>query len=263
MYPELAQIGAWTLRSYSVVTEIGIIVGIIAAYKVARRHGIGGESFLDMAIWAVIAGIVGSRLYYVAIAWEQERFWEQPVRILFSWEGGLVFQGAIAGAVLALLILMRRHRISFWTLGDIGAIGLALGHAIGRWACFFQGCCYGEPTDLPWGVTFPSHLEPVHPTMIYESLANLVIFAILWRFDQHKPYLGSTFSLYLILYSTVRFLNEFLRGDPAEVILGLRLAQWASLFTIAAAAAIFFYLSRAGQRPRFDALHPEAAPPQS
>jgi phosphatidylglycerol:prolipoprotein diacylglycerol transferase len=248
LHPELAQIGAWTLRSYSIVTEIGIIVGIIVAYRVARRHGIPGETFLDMAIWTVIAGIVGSRLYYVAIAWEQERFYAEPIRILYSWEGGLVFQGAIVGAVLALGFMVRRHRYSFWMLGDIGAVGLAIGHAIGRWACFFEGCCYGEAADVPWAVLFPNHADPVHPTMIYESLANLAIFAVLWQADRRKPFFGFTFSLYLVLYSTVRFLNEFLRGDPAEVLLGLRLAQWVCLATIAAGVLFLYYLSRTASR---------------
>jgi phosphatidylglycerol:prolipoprotein diacylglycerol transferase len=143
-------------------------------------------------------------------------------------------------------------------LGDIGAIGLVIGHAIGRWACFFEGCCYGEAADLPWAVLFPTHIETVHPTMIYESLANFAIFGVLWLGDKRKPFYGFTFSLYLILYSTARFLNEFLRGDPAEVLLGLRLAQWVCLATIAAGLLFLFYLSRAGVRPDTGELRPEA-----
>mgnify|MGYP005838560935 CR=1 FL=1 len=231
MYPELLHIGPWSLRTYSVVTEIGIVVGVIAAYAAARRQGVRGETFFDVAIWTVIAGIVGSRLYYVLVNWELERFADEPMRILYSWEGGLVFQGAIAGSLLALLVLARLRRLPFLLIADIGAVGLPLGHTIGRFACFFQGCCYGLPTDLPWGVQFPNHDTPVHPTMIYESIANFLIFAVLWHLDKRKRFLGLTFSLYLILYSSVRFANEFLRGDPADVLWGLRVAQWVSLGT--------------------------------
>lgn len=257
LYPELFQIGAWTLRSYTVVTEIGIVVGIVVAYMVARRHGIRAETFLDLTIWTIIAGVVGSRLYYVAITWEQEQFYADPVRILYSWEGGLVFQGAILGAVPMLAFLVRRHRLPYLMLADIGVIGLSIGHAVGRWACLFEGCCYGQPTDLPWGVLFPTHAEPLHPTMIYESLANLVIFATLWQVDKRKPFLGFTSALYLISYSSARFLIEFLRGDPAEMVLGLRLAQWVCLVTILAGIALLLYLRRTQPADRFAGVQPE------
>ena len=259
MYPELVHLGSFTIRTYSVVTELGIIVGVIAAYKAARRQGIGADTFIDMALYAVIAGIVGSRLYYVAIAWEQERFYADPLRIVASWEGGLVFQGAILGAVLALLVFVRRHHLPLLLVLDIGAVGIVLGHAIGRWACFFGGCCYGKPTTLPWGVQFPFLDEPVHPTMIYESFANLIIFAVLWNVDKRKPYRGLTFALYLIMYSTVRFLDEFLRGDPAEVIAGLRLAQWVCLGTIVAGGLVLLYARRGRQEAPVAAVEQQAA----
>ncbi|MHB1005246.1 MAG: prolipoprotein diacylglyceryl transferase [Chloroflexota bacterium] len=244
MYPELIQIGGWTLRSYSLITELGVIVGIIVAYKVARRQGLSPETFFDITIWTVIAGIVGSRLYYVAVAWGQERFYEEPIRIVYSWEGGLVLQGALVGAVIAIIILVWIHHVPFMLIGDIVAVGMSLGHAIGRWADFLNGCCYGQLTDLPFGVQFPLLREPVRPTMIYESLANLAIFLALWKLDKRKPFLGFTLCLYLISYSTVRFLVEFLRGDSAEMILGLRLVQWASLVTIVGAGLLLLYLRR-------------------
>ncbi len=244
MYPELVHVGPFTLRTYTLVSEIGIIVGLIAAYKAARRHGLATLVFVDAAIWTLIAGIVGARLYYVAINWELERFYEEPLRIAHSWEGGLVFQGAIIGAAMAAYAFHRLRRVRFLLLADVAFVALPLGHSIGRWACFFQGCCYGRPTDLPWGVRFPLLAEPVHPTMVYESVANFLLFLILWRLDVRKPFLGFSAGLYLVLYSAVRFLVEFLRDDPATVIAGLRLAQWLSLGSLAVGVVLLLYLSR-------------------
>ncbi|MHB1132372.1 MAG: prolipoprotein diacylglyceryl transferase [Chloroflexota bacterium] len=242
MYPELLQIGSFTLRSYSLITELGIIIGVLAAYRAARRHNIGKDAFIDVAIWAVLCGIIGTRLYYVMVNWELERYAEEPLRVFASWEGGLIFQGAIPGGLLGIFIAIRRTGLSFLQVTDFGAIGLSIGHAIGRWACFFNGCCYGSATDLPWGVTFPFFDHPVQPTMIYESIANFFIFAILWRFDARKPLPGYTLALYLVLYSTVRFLDEFTRGDPADMVGGLRLAQVVSLLTFAVGLSIMLAL---------------------
>lgn len=256
MYPELFQIGPFTLRSYSIITEIGIIVGVLAGYRAARRQGVKADDFIDLAIWTVAGGIIGARLWYAALAWEQERYWEEPIRILFSWEGGLVFQGAIFGGLLGMLVFVARHRLPFLLLADIGAVGMPLGHSIGRVACFFNGCCYGEATDLPWGVVFPFLDHAVHPTMLYESLANLGIFALIWKLDRRKPFLGFSFSLYLILYSSVRFLNEFLRGDLTQYFFGLRQAQVVSLLTLAAGLALLAYLRFSRRSKTADAGQP-------
>lgn len=242
MYPELLQIGSFTLRTYSVLTEIGIVVGVLAAYRAARRQGISTDTYVDLAVWAVLSGIVGSRLWYVVVNWELENYVQEPLRVFASWEGGLIFQGAIVGGILGVLLAARRAGLPFLLVGDLGALGLSLGHAIGRWACFFNGCCYGTETDLPWGVTFPFHSAPVQPTMIYESLANFVIFGLLWKLDARKPLPGFTLALYLVLYSTVRFLDEFTRGDPAELLYGLRVAQVVSLGTLLAGLALLLFL---------------------
>ncbi len=242
MYPELLHVGAFTLRTYTLLSEIGILVGLVAAYKVAKRHGLGTMLFVDAAIWTLIAGIAGARLYYVVVNWELERFADEPLRILHTWQGGLVFQGALIGAALAMIAYHRVRRQPFLLLADVGFVALPLGHSVGRWGCFFQGCCYGQPTDLPWGVRFPFLAEPVHPTMVYESIANLFIFLILWQLDKRKPFHGFSAGLYLILYSVVRFFNEFLRGDPSVVVAGLRLAQWASVGSFLIGAIMLLYL---------------------
>lgn len=232
MFPELLNVGSFTLRTYSVVTEIGIVIGVLAAYKAAKRRGVSTDAFIDLAIWSVLFGIIGSRLWYVVVNWDLEHYVQEPLRVFASWEGGLIFQGAIVGGVLGIVLGIRRTGLPLLLVGDLGALGLSLGHAIGRWACWFNGCCYGTETSLPWGVTFPFHSTPVHPTMIYESLANFAIFGVLWRLDARKPGFGFTLGLYLVLYSTVRFLDEFTRGDPADLLLGLRLAQVVSLGTL-------------------------------
>ncbi|MCL5074556.1 MAG: prolipoprotein diacylglyceryl transferase [Chloroflexi bacterium] len=228
MYPELLHLGGLTIRSYTLMIEIGLIVGLLVAYKEARRLGFTAEQFIDLAIWVVVAAVVGTRLYYVAINWpEFEHDWWGIIR---TWEGGLVFHGALLGGLLAAIIYVHTHRLPFWPVADFAAPGLILGQAIGRIGCFLNGCCYGVATTLPWGVTFPWNAgERLQPTQLYESAANFGIFAILWGLRKNKPWDGFLFVSYLILYSSVRFTLEFVRGDPAQVFDSLRLAQWVSL----------------------------------
>ena len=135
------------------------------------------------------------------------------------WKGGLVFYGGLLASVIFAWYYINKHQLPLWKLADVLAPSLALGQAIGRWGCFFAGCCYGIRTDVPWAITFsdPKSLAPLdvalHPTQIYLSLNSLIIFGILLFLRKHKSFDGQVFWAYGILYSIGRFIIEYFRGD--------------------------------------------------
>ena len=242
MYPELLHIGSWTLRTYSLMLDLGIVLGVLLAYFEARRIGLPLERMIDLVIVAVVGGVVGARLYYVAVNWPefQNDFW----KIIRTWEGGLVLQGAILGALVVSAIYIWRRKLPLFAILDMGMPGAILAQAVGRIGCLFNGCCYGVPTNAPWGISFPLVVDsvPREPTQLFEFFGDLVVLGILWLLRKRKPFDGFIFALYLILYSIVRIVVEFYRGDPADTIGGFRVAQVASFGIMAAGFAVMLFL---------------------
>jgi phosphatidylglycerol:prolipoprotein diacylglycerol transferase len=171
-------------------------------------------------------------------------YYMQHPREIFSLttlQAGGVFQGGVILALIVATLYMRRKKLPVWLTADVFAPGIALGHAIGRLGCFSAGCCWGSPCDLPWKVTFsnpetnrmfgtPLNI-PLHPTQLYEAFAEAVIFYILYRAWARPHSNGQIIGLYLVLYSTVRFLVEFVRFHEQALPLGgpFSLTQWISL----------------------------------
>jgi phosphatidylglycerol:prolipoprotein diacylglycerol transferase len=138
------------------------------------------------------------------------------------------------------------------------APGIALGHVIGRLGCLLAGCCYGRPTELPWGVTFTSPVAaanvgtplgiPLHPTQLYDAGAELLILAFLLIFEKRgRPFAGRTFWLYMLLYAISRFIVEIFRGDDRGMLAGLSTSQVVSLLVVPAAIVMLMRLSRRGR----------------
>jgi phosphatidylglycerol:prolipoprotein diacylglycerol transferase len=182
-------------------------------------------------------------------------FRDHPWQVFQTWRGGMSFHGGLVGGVLAGVIYAWRKRLSFWAFADAVAPGLALGYAIGRIGCLLNGCCYGGPTDLPWGMVFrdADHgilTPPSHPVQIYASLLNLGICALLVRLYRRPHATGQVLVSYLVLYSIYRFGVEYLRaGYTAHVTsLGLTQAQVASLAVIAAGLVGLYLLQRRAAR---------------
>ncbi len=250
MHPVLIQIGSFEVRSYGVMILVGFVLAVWWAMRVASRYGIDPEGILDFVLFTALAGIVGSRLVFVALDWSS--FARQPVRVLYFWEGGLSFHGAVIGGGLAVALLARRWGIPFLQLADVLAPGVALAYAIGRIGCFLGGCCYGVPTELPWACSFQDpfdphvHTPPSHPTQIYASLSNLLIFALLARMQRPPHCMGKVFWAYLTLYGVYRFVVEFWRiGATSSVLaLGLSDAQWVSIVMVVAGGIQWVRASR-------------------
>lgn len=220
MRPELIKIGPFTLYTYGFMWMVGIWLAVWRALRHAPRYGIRQDDVLDIAFWSVALGIVGGRLAFVITNWSQ--YAPDPLSAFRVWEGGMSYFGGFGLAIAVAIYLIRKRRIPIWQLGDLAAPSLALGYGIARIGCFAAGCCYGAPTDLPWGVQFPGHDHAVHPTQLYATAMNLLIFVILTFWAQRRQFEGQLFAGFLILHGLYRFINEFFRaGATSRLMLGV------------------------------------------
>ncbi len=172
---------------------------------------------------------------------EWRHYINAPWEVLAIWHGGLVWYGGFLGGLTAGLVYARRHRLSSVRLADHLSPAIALGHGIGRIGCFFNGCCYGRPTDQWCGVLFPGHAQPVLPTQLFEAAGVFLIAFILYQLQQRQSarYPGRLFGLYLTCYGMLRFGLEFLRGDQQVWRAGLTLQQLISLLGIMVGTFLF------------------------
>ncbi len=218
MHPELFKIGPLTIHTYGVLVAAGFLLGLGLAVRQARKEGIPPDKIVDLGFYILLSALIGSRLFYILI--NASHYLKNPLDIFKIWEGGLVFYGGLLLAVPTVLWYVKKNNLSVWNTADLFAPSLAIGHAIGRLGCFFSGCCYGKPAEgLPWAVTFtdPESLAiigvPLHPTQLYESLGEFINFFILIILRRYKSFNGQLFLTYIILYSVLRFIVEFFRGD--------------------------------------------------
>jgi phosphatidylglycerol:prolipoprotein diacylglycerol transferase len=221
MHPILIQVGPITIRYYGLMYVIAIALGFFLARSEVLRKKIAltSEGLLDLLLWTVPMAIIGARLYYVAFQWSY--YGAHPVEILKIWNGGLAIHGGILGGALAIFLFARYKRISFWALTDCLVPSLILGQAIGRIGNLMNGDAYGLPTTLPWGIRFPASSPAgmafpglaTHPSMIYELLLNLMIFAFLWWARKRGYRDGFSTAMYFILYAVARSIVSFTRAD--------------------------------------------------
>lgn len=249
MHPVLMQIGPFTLRWYGAMIAAACLVGLWLAKKEAVRKGIGKEKMDDFFLYAIIAAIVGARLYYIAFD-DPTLFWRDPLSVFAIWKGGLAIHGAILGGLLTSVLYTWREKISFWKFTDTLAPSVILGQAIGRIGCFFNGDAHGYPTSLPWGIVFSPESpagqmfpgQALHPTQLYESFLNLIIFGILWKMRAKIKTPGHLFLLYVILYSAARIFVENFRADKLTYWGNISAAQSLGIIGIALGFALMWLL---------------------
>jgi phosphatidylglycerol:prolipoprotein diacylglycerol transferase len=215
-------LGPFTLHTYGFLLAIAFLAGLWVASRQARRAGLDASRITDMAVWVLIAGLIGAKLLLVLVDWRY--FGGNPRQLLSVFQSGGVFYGGLIGGVLVAWWYVRRYQLPGWQTADVLAPGVVLGQAIGRLGCFAAGCCWGKACTLPWAVTFTDVYAsravgtpmdtPLHPTQLYESTAAFLIFAFLLWLAPRKAFHGQVVLSYVALYSTVRFALEFLRGDP-------------------------------------------------
>ncbi|MEA3493006.1 MAG: prolipoprotein diacylglyceryl transferase [Candidatus Margulisiibacteriota bacterium] len=231
MYPILFKIGPLSIHSYGVMVAIAFLVGIFVSIYYAKKAGIKEQVIPDLAIYVIIVAIAGARFFYVAGQWHQYK--NNLIEIFMVQKGGLVFLGGFLLALITVVFYAKRKGIPLLKLFDILAPGAALGYAIGRIGCFLNGCCFGVPTDLPYGIKFPPGAlaysyfpdKYLHPTQLLSSGSMLLAFMILALLYAHKKFDGYIFFWGIIFYSVYRFLVEFLRYSPMHW-LGLTPSQW-------------------------------------
>jgi phosphatidylglycerol:prolipoprotein diacylglycerol transferase len=253
MYPRLLELGPITIYSYGLLLALAFLAGLRLASRRARQQGMSAERVLDLGIYIIISAVVGGKL--LLLLTDFRLFVEHPSEIFSLARSGGVFYGGLILAVAVSLWYIRRHGLPLWRTCDLFAPGIALGHAVGRVGCLMAGCCYGRPTDVPWGIVFtdafaasyvgtPLHIH-LHPVQLYESAAELLILAILLAFEKRgRPFAGRTFWGYVLLYAISRFVIEFFRGDDRGMVLGVSTSQFISLILAPAAIAMLVWLSR-------------------
>jgi prolipoprotein diacylglyceryl transferase len=247
-------IGPIPLHAYGLLLAIGVLVAARIAEVRWVKRGHDAKDLTDSAVWIVIAGVVGARVYHLFTGYDWD---EDGIAGAFKiWEGGLSIWGVLGGGVIAIVILARVKRLDLLALMDCIAPGVLVAQIIGRWGNWFNQELYGRPTDLPWGLEIdPQHrVEPYldqetfHPTFLYESLYCLLVLpVILWSERRFRFRKGQTTALYLALYTFGRFWFEQLRVDPAEEILGMRFNAWVSALLCVGSVAWFVWLGRRGR----------------
>lgn len=236
MDPVAFQIFGLEIRWYGILIATGVLIGTILALREAKRVGLDEETLLDFLIWEVPLCLVGARIYYVIFSWDLYR--NNPIEALNIRNGGLAIHGAIIMAIIVAIIFTRIRKIYFWTVADVCAPSLILAQAIGRWGNYINQEAYGRPTDLPWGIMVNG--VKVHPTFLYESIWNFLVFLFLIWFRKNKQKVkGEVFLLYLSLYSFIRFFIEGLRTD--SLMWGtIRVAQLVSVIGFLVPLYIFY-----------------------
>jgi phosphatidylglycerol:prolipoprotein diacylglycerol transferase len=249
MHPTLINAGWFQIRSYGFMLALSFLVGIYLAAWRAKHRGVKPQLILDLSVYIILASVIGSRLLYVVFHLKD---YSSPLEYFALWEGGATFYGGLALAIAAAVWFTRRKGLAFLGVADIMSPSIALGMAFTRVGCFLSGCCFGRPTDAPWGVLFPSTCQAgryqseaaiqlgvdvvhLHPTQLYSSFYGLVIFGILLLAERKLPKQGALFGLLLVLAAMARFTVDFFRFyEPnARTVWGLTVSQvWAVGFAL-------------------------------
>jgi phosphatidylglycerol:prolipoprotein diacylglycerol transferase len=253
MYPILFEIRGFPVYTYGLLLAAAYLLGLQFALVRARARGLDSNRVMDLGIWIIVSALVGAKLLLLVV--EFDKFGADPAELLNLVRSGGVFYGGLIAAVGVALWYLKRHGMPVWTVTDVFAPGIALGHVVGRLGCFFAGCCFGRPTDVPWAVTFHNEFAarnvgtplgvPIHPTQLYEAGAELVILGLLLVMEHRgRPFPGRTFWAYMLLYGISRFAIEFYRNDPRGMIGSFSTSQFVSLLLVPLSILMLFWLSR-------------------
>ena len=250
MYPYLLQIGPITIASFGLMVALGFLAALQVLSRELQRREVADAADLASSIitTAMIGGLIGAKLYFVLFETPPNLEWGELFDLVFSGYG-LTWYGGFIVATAAVIWQMRRRAVPVLQVADATGMALALGYAIGRIGCQLAGDGdYGAPTDLPWGMAYPNGvvptLEKVHPAPVYETVAHLAIFAILWKTRETIGPPGLSFCAYLVLSGMARFSVETIRINP-RVLWGLSEAQLISAAMIAVGCACAWWVLRA------------------
>jgi phosphatidylglycerol:prolipoprotein diacylglycerol transferase len=253
MHPRLFELGPITVYTYGVLLAAAYLLGLKLAMVRGKSRGLDQTRVLDLGIYIIISALVGAKL--LLLITDFRSFVSSPAELLNLARSGGVFYGGLILAVAVALWYIRRIGLPLWTTCDVFAPGIALGHVVGRMGCFFAGCCYGKPTNLPWAITFTDPFAasnvgtplniPLHPTQLYEAGAEaLILILLLVTEPRGKRYPGRTFWLYMLLYAISRFVIEMFRDDPRGTVGMFSTSQFISIILAPLAVIMLVYLRR-------------------
>lgn len=234
--PRSFSVFGFTIAFYGLIIGIGVMAGLLAVTKIAKKTGQNPDDYWDLAIWGILFGVVGARLYYVAFSWDDYK--DNLLNIFKLRSGGLAIYGGVIAAYITLYVWCRIKKKSMALVGDTAMPGLILGQAIGRWGNFMNREVFGDyynglfsmqlpvsdvrdPSDITEKIA--SHIPAganyinVHPTFLYESVWNLLVFVLLLVYRKHKKFDGEICLLYLGGYGVGRFIIEGIRTDTLFV----------------------------------------------
>lgn len=253
MHPILFEIAGFPVYTYGLLLAAAYLLGLQFALVRARARGLDQNRVMDLGIWIIVSALIGAKLLLLAIEWDT--YGSSPWELVTLVRSGGVFYGGLIGAVVVALWYLWRHRMPVWAVTDVFAPGIALGHVVGRLGCFFAGCCYGRPAEVPWAVTFRNQYAaenigtpiniPLHPAQLYEAGAELLILGVLLFAERRgRDFPGRTFWGYMLLYGISRFIIEFYRGDPRGMVGALSTSQFVSVLIVPLSIVMLFVLAR-------------------
>jgi phosphatidylglycerol---prolipoprotein diacylglyceryl transferase len=260
MHPRLLELpwaiphfGTITVYTYGVLLAAAYLLGLQLALKRAKARHLDSTRVMDLGIYVIISALVGAKL--LLLFTDFQTFRNNPAELLNLLREGGVFYGGLILAVSVALWYIKRVGLPLWTTCDVFAPGIALGHIIGRFGCFFAGCCFGKETTAPWAITFTDPFaaanvgtplnRPLHPTQLYEAGAELLILIFLLTTEKWgRKFAGRTFWLYMLLYSVSRYVIEFYRGDERGTVGPLSTSQFVSVILAPLAIGMLIYLGR-------------------
>jgi phosphatidylglycerol:prolipoprotein diacylglycerol transferase len=250
MLPHLVQIGGFYLPTYGVLVATAFLAAVWLSGRLGQAAGLDRETVINLGIYTALAGVAGAKLLMVVLDFKM--YYDSPGELfsLATLQAAGIFYGGLIAALIVGWWYIRRKKLPLWRTMDVFAPAIALGHGIGRLGCFSAGCCWGVETHGPFAVTFTDPEAsrfgtplgvPLHPTQLYEAFGEFAIFGLLlWYFRRpHRD--GQLIGLYLMLYSGLRFVVEFVRDhvEPYPWDGPLSDDQWISAGLFAVGLAIF------------------------
>lgn len=261
MFPVLFRIGSFYVPTYGVLIAIAFLTGLAITNQLARRAGLPPDKITNLAVYCAMAGIAGAKLFM--FLFDIGDYIRDPGQIfsMATLQAAGVFHGGFIVALIFAYLYLDRQKLPVLKTMDVFAPGIAIGQAIGRWGCFAAGCCWGKVCYLPWGVRFRSNFaspvpldKPLHPVQLYESAADLFIFFLLYRQFGRSHRSGQIIGLYLVLYSTARFIIEFFREHEQALVGPFSLTQWIALALLLLGIVVLLRI-----KPSRSAVQPSAS----
>jgi phosphatidylglycerol---prolipoprotein diacylglyceryl transferase len=234
MFPTLFKIGPLEVHTYGLMLALSFVLGAQIALREGVRRGLSEAKLSALCLWILASAVIGARAVFVLT--HAESYGGRWLDAFKLWEGGLTMYGGFVAALIGALVFVRRNALPVGQVFDAFSPAIALGSGLTRIGCFLNGCCFGQPCDLPWGVTFgpdtsPGRIYPgmaLHPTQLYMSAAGFANFAILLALRRRLQRPGQLFFVFLLLESGSRFVIDFFRhyetGGESIRLAGMQLS---------------------------------------